>query len=74
MGYTTCALATFLTLSKVSENAELASDIEFESEWEVTSDWNGDDAKAVMDRVKYEDRGRRRRRKGGRGRGWRDLS
>ena len=73
MGYTACALATFLTLSKVSENAELASDIEFESEWEATSDWNGDDAKAVIDRVEDE-AGRRRRRKGGRGRGWRDLS
>ena len=63
----------YFSHTEQSEDAELASDIEFESEWEATSDWNGDDAKAVIDRVEDE-AGRRRRRKGGRGRGWRDLS
>ena len=48
MGYTAYALATFLPLSE-SENAELALDIEFENEWEATSDWNEDDVEAVME-------------------------
>ena len=48
VGYTAYALATFLPLSE-SENAELALDIEFENEWEATSDWNEDDVEAVME-------------------------
>ena len=42
------ALASFLPLSE-GENAELALDIEFENEWEATSDWNEDDVEAVME-------------------------
>ena len=42
------ALATFLPLSE-GENGELALDIEFENEWEATSDWNEDDVEAVME-------------------------
>jgi len=47
-GYTAYALATFLPLSE-GENAELALDIEFENEWEATSDWNEDDVEAVVE-------------------------
>ncbi|KAG9312340.1 hypothetical protein JVU11DRAFT_7656 [Chiua virens] len=48
VGYTAYALASFLPLSE-GENAELALDIEFENEWEATSDWNEDDIEAVME-------------------------
>lgn len=48
VGYTAYALASFLPLSE-SENAELALDIEFENEWEATSDWNEDDVEAVIE-------------------------
>ncbi|KAF9231583.1 CTD kinase subunit gamma CTK3-domain-containing protein [Melanogaster broomeanus] len=41
-------LASFLPLSD-TENTELALDIEFENEWEVTSDWNEDDVKAMLE-------------------------
>ncbi|KAH0835808.1 CTD kinase subunit gamma CTK3-domain-containing protein [Lanmaoa asiatica] len=47
-GYMAYALAAFLPLSE-GENAELALDIEFENEWEATSDWNEDDVEAVME-------------------------
>ncbi|KAG6373838.1 CTD kinase subunit gamma CTK3-domain-containing protein [Boletus reticuloceps] len=47
-GYTAYALASFLPLSE-SENAALALDIEFENEWDATSDWNEDDVEAVME-------------------------
>ncbi|KAF9235982.1 CTD kinase subunit gamma CTK3-domain-containing protein [Melanogaster broomeanus] len=42
------ALASFLPLSD-TENTELALDIEFENEWEATSDWNEDDVEAVSE-------------------------
>ncbi|KAF8138931.1 CTD kinase subunit gamma CTK3-domain-containing protein [Boletus edulis] len=48
IGYTAYALASFLPLSE-SENATLALDIEFENEWDATSDWNEDDEEAVME-------------------------
>jgi CTD kinase subunit gamma len=32
-----------------TENAELALDIEFENEWEATSDWNEDDVEATAE-------------------------
>ncbi|KAI9570100.1 CTD kinase subunit gamma CTK3-domain-containing protein [Boletus coccyginus] len=48
IGYNAYALASFLPLSE-SENAELGLDIEFENEWEATSDWNEDDVEALMD-------------------------
>jgi len=41
-------LASFLPLSD-AENSELALDIEFENEWEATSDWNEDDVEAVAE-------------------------
>lgn len=44
----TFVLASFLPLSD-AENAELALDIEFENEWEATSDWNEDDVEAVAE-------------------------
>ncbi|KAF8418630.1 CTD kinase subunit gamma CTK3-domain-containing protein, partial [Boletus edulis BED1] len=47
-GYTAYALASFLPLSE-SENATLALDIEFENEWDATSDWNEDDEEVVME-------------------------
>ncbi|KAG0706060.1 CTD kinase subunit gamma CTK3-domain-containing protein [Suillus ampliporus] len=46
--YSTFALASFLPLSD-AENAELALDIEFENEWEATSDWNEDDVEATAE-------------------------
>ncbi|KIK82142.1 hypothetical protein PAXRUDRAFT_154439 [Paxillus rubicundulus Ve08.2h10] len=46
--YTPYALASFLPLSD-TENTELALDIEFENEWEATSDWNEDDVEAVVE-------------------------
>lgn len=46
--YGAYALTSFLPLSE-GENAELALDIEFENEWEATSDWNEDDVEAVME-------------------------
>ena len=48
VGYGAYALASFLPLSE-GENAELALDIEFENEWEATSDWNEDDVEAVVE-------------------------
>jgi len=48
MNYAAYALASFLPLSE-SENAELALDIEFENEWEATSDWNEDDVETVLE-------------------------
>ncbi|KAF8546340.1 hypothetical protein OG21DRAFT_1518210 [Imleria badia] len=48
LGYTAYALASFLPLSE-GENAELALDIEFENEWEATSDWNEDDVEAAVE-------------------------
>lgn len=44
----TFALASFLPLSD-AENAELALDIEFENEWEATSDWNEDDLEVIAE-------------------------
>lgn len=46
--YSTSTLASFLPLSD-TENAELALDIEFENEWEATSDWNEDDVEATAE-------------------------
>jgi CTD kinase subunit gamma len=46
--YSTFTLASFLPLSD-TENAELALDIEFENEWEATSDWNEDDVEATAE-------------------------
>ncbi|KIJ63502.1 hypothetical protein HYDPIDRAFT_168348 [Hydnomerulius pinastri MD-312] len=46
--YAPYGLAGFLPLSD-AENAELALDIEFENEWEATSDWNEDDVEAVVE-------------------------
>ena len=48
VAYNAYALASFLPLSE-SENVELGLDIEFENEWEATSDWNEDDVEALMD-------------------------
>jgi CTD kinase subunit gamma len=44
----TFVLASFLPLSD-AENAELALDIEFENEWEATSDWNEDDVEVIAE-------------------------
>ncbi|OAX31102.1 hypothetical protein K503DRAFT_788054, partial [Rhizopogon vinicolor AM-OR11-026] len=44
----TFVLASFLPLSD-AENAELALDIEFENEWETTSDWNEDDVEVIAE-------------------------
>jgi CTD kinase subunit gamma len=44
----TSVLASFLPLSDV-ENSELALDIEFENEWEATSDWNEDDVGMIAE-------------------------
>ncbi|OJA12684.1 hypothetical protein AZE42_10329, partial [Rhizopogon vesiculosus] len=41
-------LASLLSLSD-AENAELALDIEFENEWEATSDWNEDDVEVIAE-------------------------
>jgi CTD kinase subunit gamma len=46
--YTPYGLASFHPLSD-TENTELALDIEFENEWEATSDWNEDDVEAVVE-------------------------
>ncbi|KAF9222283.1 hypothetical protein BS17DRAFT_182051 [Gyrodon lividus] len=46
--HTPYALASFLPLSD-TENTELALDIEFENEWESTSDWNEDDVETVVE-------------------------
>lgn len=48
VAYNPYGLASFLPLSD-TENAEVALDIEFENEWEATSDWNEDDVEAIMD-------------------------
>ena len=40
-------LASFLPLTDGQE--ELSIDIEFENEWETTSDWNEDDDEAVAE-------------------------
>ena len=48
VGYTAYALVTFLPLCE-SENAELALDIEFESEWGGTSDGNEEDVEGVVE-------------------------
>lgn len=41
-------LASFLPLSD-REEANIALDIEFENEWEATSDWNEDDVEAIAE-------------------------
>ncbi|KAF8836604.1 hypothetical protein BDN67DRAFT_973935 [Paxillus ammoniavirescens] len=46
--YSPYGLASFHPLSD-TENTELALDIEFENEWEATSDWNEDDVEAVVE-------------------------
>ncbi|KAI6046268.1 CTD kinase subunit gamma CTK3-domain-containing protein [Pisolithus marmoratus] len=46
--YNPYGLASFLPLSD-AENADVALDIEFENEWETTSDWNEDDIEVVME-------------------------
>ncbi|KAI5987347.1 CTD kinase subunit gamma CTK3-domain-containing protein [Pisolithus orientalis] len=48
IAYNPYGLASFLPLSD-AENAEVALDIEFENEWETTSDWNEDDVEVVME-------------------------
>lgn len=48
LSHSSYALASFLPLSE-RENGELALDIEFENEWEATSDWNEDDVEAVVE-------------------------
>ncbi|KAI6124666.1 CTD kinase subunit gamma CTK3-domain-containing protein [Pisolithus croceorrhizus] len=48
IAYNPSALASFLPLSD-AENAEVALDIEFENEWETTSDWNEDDVEVVVE-------------------------
>jgi CTD kinase subunit gamma len=48
-------LATFMPETDVSKNgveAELTIDIEFDNEWETTSDWNEDDDEAVAEENK----------------------
>lgn len=41
-------LATFYPLTEPGDGQEeLALDIEFENEWETTSDWNEDDEEAI---------------------------
>ena len=41
-------LACFYSLTEaIGDQAELAMDIEFENEWETTSDWNEDDDEAI---------------------------
>ena len=43
-------LASFLPLTDDGDGAgELTLDIEFENEWEATSDWNEDDEEAVAE-------------------------
>ena len=43
-------LASFLPLTDDADGAgELTMDIEFENEWEATSDWNEDDDDAVAE-------------------------
>jgi CTD kinase subunit gamma len=44
----TFVLASFLPLSD-AENPDLALDIEFENEWEATSDWNEDDVEVIAE-------------------------
>ncbi|KAL4081733.1 hypothetical protein V8B97DRAFT_2020384 [Scleroderma yunnanense] len=46
--YNPYGLASFLPLSD-TENAEVALDIEFENDWEATSDWNEDDVEAIVE-------------------------
>ncbi|KAH7883453.1 CTD kinase subunit gamma CTK3-domain-containing protein [Phlebopus sp. FC_14] len=46
--YNPYSLASFLPLSD-TENTDLALDIEFENEWEATSEWNEDDVEAVVE-------------------------
>lgn len=48
IAYNPYGLASFLPLSD-AENAEVALDIEFENEWETTSDWNEDDVEVVVE-------------------------
>lgn len=48
VAYNPYGLASFFPLSD-TENAEVALDIEFENEWEATSDWNEDDVEAIME-------------------------
>ncbi|KAL4063044.1 CTD kinase subunit gamma CTK3-domain-containing protein [Scleroderma yunnanense] len=48
VAYNPYGLASFLPLSD-TENAEVALDIEFENEWEATSDWNEDDVEAIIE-------------------------
>ena len=41
-------LACFYSLTEaIGDQEELAMDIEFENEWETTSDWNEDDDEAI---------------------------
>ncbi len=43
-------LASFLPLTDYEDGAgELTMDIEFDNEWEATSDWNEDDEEAVAE-------------------------
>ncbi|KAG6333138.1 hypothetical protein ID866_5952 [Astraeus odoratus] len=48
VAYNPYGLASFLPLSD-SENTKVALDIEFENEWEATSDWNEDDVEAIVE-------------------------
>ena len=43
-------LASFYSLTEaIGGQEELAMDIEFENEWETTSDWNEDDDEAIYE-------------------------
>ncbi|KAH7929564.1 hypothetical protein BV22DRAFT_1029421 [Leucogyrophana mollusca] len=53
----TTSLATFLPLTDAEE---LTLDIEFENEWDATSDWNEDDVEAALEECELAE-GRRRK-------------
>ena len=48
LGGSTPQLASFNSLTEaIGGQEELSMDIEFENEWETTSDWNDDDDEAI---------------------------
>ena len=45
----TVPLSSFLPLSDGTKADDFAVDVEFENEWETTSDWNEDDVEVVTE-------------------------